>query len=629
MSVLTRSCRWPLGLLAGAILSLTSITPSSADAPLYFKRAEVEAEAQRLRAAGQQVEVRTEPLRRTLNTVHLTYFQTRAAAELAAEKLRQYDVDAYVILPRERFGFAVSAGSFTKRSSAENRVDSLNELGFKNTRIRQQSGRLLAYRLEYTGKALAQQPGALTPPAKAATSEEATEFTFADPSASRADGDVLTFGAVADSGSGAASAPPKTLEWRVDRLGLETGILNSTAHDVKGSHYAELATSLRWRASDALDVQLGVRLDGYSQNGYPSFTEADAELEETFVRWRGDDSRLTLGAQTVVWGRVDELSPTNLLLRQDMTRYTLGDLSNRYRSQAALRYEFFSGSHKFDALALPRFEEGALPEQDSIWHPIDRRRGRIQGFEANPLLAALLSEARIDDDFEGKRDAGGGLRYSYSGEGFDLGATTLYGRASQPYYRFNSQVRGALLGGATPEQALAASSAPLLQAEYPLTRQGSVDLAFSAWDATWRGELAYNSDTPVTTPTLGFDTVPSLSWAAGVELFPGDGNDRLTIQLNGRHLRTDQPLADLSDLYVVSGELENGFAQERWRLRTRLLASFADGKHDLYFNPELAWRYFEPSEFYLGGHWFAGDERLPSGYHDEHDLITLGWRTQF
>jgi hypothetical protein len=73
---------------------------------------------------------------------------------------------------------------------------------------------------------------------------------------------------------------------------------------------------------------------------------------------------------------------------QDATRFVLDDLEDRRRAVLALRWEEFVGEYKLDALYVPFFRAAELPDEDSIWSPVDRSRGRIAGVPPDPLQAA-------------------------------------------------------------------------------------------------------------------------------------------------------------------------------------------------------------------------------------------------
>src|SRR5690606_23087914 len=103
---------------------------------------------------------------------------------------------------------------------------------------------------------------------------------------------------------------------------------------------------------------------------------------------------------------------------------------------------------------------------------------------------------------------------------------------------------------------------------------------------------------------------------------------RVNLQLAGHHLvDTPRAILDREDAYTFNGSVENLFAHNRWRAKLRF--SFGLDERDVYVNPELAYMGWEPHEFYLGGHYFDGDDRTLGGFHDDHDLITIGWRARY
>jgi len=52
-------------------------------------------------------------------------------------------------------------------------------------------------------------------------------------------------------------------------------------------------------------------------------------------------------------------------------------------------------------------------------------------------------------------------------------------------------------------------------------------------------------------------------------------------------------------------------------------------KEDIYLNPEIAYVGWEPHEFYVEAHYFDGDEGTLGGFHQDHSLVTVGWRSTF
>jgi hypothetical protein len=153
------------------------------------------------------------------------------------------------------------------------------------------------------------------------------------------------------------------------------------------------------------------------------------------------------------------------------------------------------------------------------------------------------------------------------------------------------------------------------------------DIGVAEGRRTWRFELAWLSDVPATASDLRLVTVESIDWVAGVELFLGETDTRINLQLAGHHLLDTPEILGQKDAYNFNGAIENVFSHNRWRARLRFSAGIDE--KDVYLNPEVSYQGFEPHEMYLGYHYFDGKEDTFSGFHKNHDLVTLGWRAAF
>ena len=111
----------------------------------------------------------------------------------------------------------------------------------------------------------------------------------------------------------------------------------------------------------------------------PTSTTCSADYTDTYVRYRSGDTRLTLGAQTIIWGRVDEIPLADRVSRADLTRFVLDDLPDRRRAELAARWEQTFGDYKLDAVWLPVFRGAQLPDVASVWSPINLTTGEIIG----------------------------------------------------------------------------------------------------------------------------------------------------------------------------------------------------------------------------------------------------------
>lgn len=397
-----------------------------------------------------------------------------------------------------------------------------------------------------------------------------------------------------------------TLKFGIDDLLLEAGSLPDAP---EADTYSTLraSTYVQWQPSSSWEFRAGARLDGMTQNGGPAdHHEMLADYSDTYVRYRNDDTRLTLGAQTIIWGRVDEIPLADRVSRTDLTRFVLDDLSDRRRAQLAARWEQNFGEYKLDVVWLPVFRAAQLPDIASVWSPINRTTGQVVDIAPSPALSALVGAARIEEDEHGT--GGGALRLTKTGEPFDFGVTLARTRQSLPYYRVDTVT-------------------PMLTAVHPFNTFLGADLERVSGGLTWRMEAGYTDNVPVTLSTTAMDTTQSLDWIGAVEFYPGGKDIRVNLQLIAHALQTDRSILELKEYYGANGEIETSFDQGRWKAGMR----FSSGINvkDIYLSPKLSYVGWEPHELYLAAHYFDGEARTLGGFHQDHSLITLGLRSKF
>ena len=397
-----------------------------------------------------------------------------------------------------------------------------------------------------------------------------------------------------------------SLKFGVDDLLLEAGALPDAP---EADTYSTLRTSayMLWQPSRDWEFRAGARLDGMAQaGGSVNHDEMLADYGDTYVRYRSGDTRLTLGAQTIIWGRADEIPLADRVSRADLTRFNLDDLADRRRAQLAARWEQTFGDYKLDAVWLPLFRGAQLPDIASVWSPINRSTGQIIGIAPSPAIAALVGAARVAEDEHGS--GGGGVRLTRTGAPFDFGVTLARTRQSLPYYRVGA--------------------GPSLTAVHPFNTFVGADLELEHDGLTWRMELGYSDDLPVTlAATNAMDKTRSLDWIGALEFFPGGKDTRINLQLVAHALQTDSSILELKAYYGANGEIETTFAQGRWKAGMRFATGF--NVHDVYLSPRLGYVGWEPHELYVAAHYYDGEARTLGGFHQDHSMVTLGLRTRF
>lgn len=420
------------------------------------------------------------------------------------------------------------------------------------------------------------------------------------------------------------SSATKGVTFKIDKIQAETGtFLNSSAPD--SNNYLHSSVSMNWQPNRQWEVQLGARFDGYWQTGTPDFDRVRADYTENFLRWRSAGTRFTLGTQNIAWGRTDEIQPIDRLSRADLNRFILDRLPNRRRAVPAVRLEQFFDDLKMDAVWVPSFQAAELPPGESVWHPVDRRRGLAMGVLDTAATRYFLQNGTFAEDKHGA--GGGGIRLTRAQGGLDWGLSLQRVRQSAPYYRINSGLRAPVLAGSTPAAALASVSGPTFTAIHPMSTVGGAELEFQAGGATWRFEGAYTADTPATTQDLRYITPSSHDWVAGMEFYPGDKETRATLQLVAHQLHTKELLVEWKNIYAFSGDIEHPFGQGRWKANLRFVSGI--NHRDNYVSPRIAYLGFDTHEIYLAAHFFSGDGQGLGGFHRDHDLVTLGWQVKY
>ncbi len=406
---------------------------------------------------------------------------------------------------------------------------------------------------------------------------------------------------------------PEPSSWKasVDQIQIEWGHFSKSRAKDRDHAYAQFDVSLERSFAKRWSVRLAVRADGYRGWGQASanrdWQHSQLDVGETYVRYTGESQTFTLGAQQIIWGRIDEFPPSDRLSSQDLRRFVLDDLEQRRLASLALRYQRFFDDSQLDLVIYPKFREAELPDSLSSWFPVNKVSGEVLGLETNATVEALVRATPLVDDVPDS-EGGFGLRYSGLGDTFDYAFTVQKGRQSVPYFAYNPLTN-------------------TIDSRYPRTHIVGADFSFEGLGGTVKAEFAWLSDTPVTTKAGLYDTVESFSWGLALEMFPGDGDARLNIQLTGNQLLNTPALLERENQWSINGSFETPFADNNWRSKIRFNVGL--DQEDIYLNPELAYIGWDSHEAYLEFHYFEGDKGTPGGFYKNNSVATVGWRASY
>ncbi|MEO0438406.1 MAG: AMIN domain-containing protein [Pseudomonadota bacterium] len=462
----------------------------------------------------------------------------------------------------------------------------------------------------------AREPRRRTVPQSVVSDDGEHEEARSEDSDSESAGTVLVFGAPSE----AESASPHKVQsaeswrWSAPRALFEPGAMDPSDNFGLNAHLQGLV-ALNGRLTDQIEAKVTARIDAQFQRGsLPELSWTKADYDESWLRFKGGAWTVTAGAQKILWGNSDEFAPTDRLSTRDFTRLILDDLEYRRRANLALRLEWLRESSKLDLVVLPHFREAELPDEDSIWYPINRQTGEIAGLPLSQLQQAALSGARLRRGIEGS--AGFAARYTVTTPRWDGSLTLQRVHNPEPYFALEEE----------PSQLTPA----YLRTVYPRTTVLGGDWSTAIGSLTIRAEAAWLSDMPYTR-SLDFlqMTSPAAHWVLGTEVFPGDRNLRVTAQISGQHLLDADSPIDYENITNLSGEVETPFGSfaPNWRVNVRY--SFRLDEEGSYLNPEISFIGFEPSELYLGFHLFDGNSGTAEGFYRRNDAVVLGIRAQF
>ncbi len=409
-------------------------------------------------------------------------------------------------------------------------------------------------------------------------------------------------------------------EWAVDKIQLETELFTRSSSSVDHVEYINASAHAKWQLSSNWEVQIAARLDGNYQHGDKGADNDELNLDygNNFLRYRDQSMRLTVGSDTVRWGKMDTFSPTDNVSSLDMSRGVLFEWGEAYRSAPIVRGEFFFDNGKLDVVYLPYFREAELSDKENVWYPVNIEEGAILGFGSTPLLKTLLQNGKIDDDIN-ETDGGFGIRYSTTLNSMDFDLTVQRVKLSTPYYQINPTI--------VANPALMNQEKYALIEKHPRSWVIGGDTEFQAGYFLLRFEAAWFSDLPATTSRLQYETYDGLKWAGGAEFYPGDGDTRVNLQLSGSHIDEKEKIIDRDNIVNLSGEVETLFSNNRWKLSGRF--NLGLDEKDIYISPEVAYLGWEPFEMYSAIHYLDGNDNTLGGFYENNTMVTFGWRGQF
>lgn len=417
---------------------------------------------------------------------------------------------------------------------------------------------------------------------------------------------------------------PGSLRAGFDDLALELGHFTGSPDGIDYQLVGVARYGVVWDPGTVWSARLGARMHVYYEYGHHRLSDVDLRADETYLRYSRPERRITVGAQQIAWGRMDIESPTDQFAPQDLTRGMASAYDHLRLSVPAVRWEEFSSDRKIDLVWLVIFTPTRLPDQHSLWYPINRRNGKILGTQDDPQLRSFLRFSTIGEHDSCSDSGGGAIRFSQVGSELDWAYTLQRVRTARPYFEIDPRLQRLLPDRVTLFEILRSRTRrETFRAVHPWTTVVGGDLGGSGKHSTWRLEAAWSSDVAMTTRDYEQVTAGQWYWAAAWEYFPERADLRLQFQLNGRHHQNRNVFEQRNQLHLV-GDIDWFWDRQRWRGRLRYHAGI--NTREWYLNPELAYLATDAGEWYLAGHWFSGSAQTLGGFYNDNDFVAAGWR---
>jgi hypothetical protein len=368
--------------------------------------------------------------------------------------------------------------------------------------------------------------------------------------------------------------------------------------------------------------QLRVTLSGFAEGllaRRPDSAQAGTvRVHDANVEMRTGRTDLLAGFARVVWGRLDELQPTDVVNPLDVSRFFFEGRSEARLPVALVRARvFFTDAVSIEGVYVPVFRKGRfdqLDEDSSPFNLVAAETAVVCQAIGCPTLPPVIVDQEPDVS---AGNAQGGARFSATTGRVDWSVSAYSGLEPFGLYRV------------LPTASIAAEPLTLI-AVYP--RFAMVGADFETVRGPWgvRGEVAFFPDDSFQSASLRVVEGSSIEAGAGVDRRAGEyrisGTMLFRRERHDTALQLDSPELDRNDLSLIASA-DRSFGRERYHLRTFVVVNMLEGtgfvrgigRADLRDNVALE----------LSAGWFAGGGRDLVGRFEGNDFAYVRLKYYF
>lgn len=338
-----------------------------------------------------------------------------------------------------------------------------------------------------------------------------------------------------------------------------------------------------------------LKFDGFAEalaadrGGHGYTGEAAMQVRESWAEISGGRAELRAGFGRLVWGRLDEIQPSDVINPLDSARFLFDGRAEARLPVAFVRTRVFASENlQIEGVLVPFFRRGSFDELDESSSPFN-------------LLSDVVLPASVTLQSAGIERQDPGRTWSNMSGGGRVAATV--GRvdvASAVYRGFEGfgpvtfEITSGLPGPAVVGR---------LVQRFPRFTMVSGDFETVTGDWAWRGEVAVFTEKTLTLPA-GAGSIGGRAIDAGVGVDRKTGDFRVfgSVILH-REWSAEATVAARTDLNVV-GSIERTFGNDTYLARAFAVVNPGDGSG--FVRGLVVWRYRDNAAFEASAAAFVG-----------------------
>jgi hypothetical protein len=299
-------------------------------------------------------------------------------------------------------------------------------------------------------------------------------------------------------------------------------------------------------------------------------TDAIVRVHDAYLQLTNRRADLLVGHARVVWGRLDEIQPTDVVNPLDVSRFFFEGRSEARLPVAVVRTRvFLSDDSTLEGVYVPVFRRGRFDQLDEATSPFDLTAAVGRDIVVCLAIGCPTLPPRIERQTPASTasSAQGGLRFSTTTGRVDWSLAAY--RGFEHFGLFMFDVTSA--GFPSPDGDSTTPNPVRINETYPRFTMFGGD--FEAVSGPWgvRGEVAVFPEDNFQAPNLAVVTGRSLDAGFGVDRRAGEYTVSATVLIHSESYDaargTGRDTDGRSDVSLVASA-DRTFAREKYRLRT-------------------------------------------------------------